>query len=85
MAGVCRDYGYPEVNLNVGCPSGTVTAKGKGSGMLRDMDGLDAFLEQIYSAAPLPISIKTRIGFEQPEEFEKILAVYNRYPICEYT
>ena len=85
MAGVCRDYGYPEVNLNVGCPSGTVTAKGKGSGMLRDLDGLDAFLEQIYSAAPLPISIKTRIGFEQPEEFEKILAVYNRYPICELT
>ena len=85
MAGVCRDHGYPEVNLNVGCPSGTVTAKGKGSGMLRDLDGLDAFLDQIYSAAPLPISVKTRIGFAEPEEFEKILAVYNRYPICELT
>lgn len=83
MAGVCRDLGYGEVNLNVGCPSGTVTAKGKGSGMLRDLDGLDAFLNAVFDAAPLPVSVKTRIGFEDPEEFGAILAVYNRYPIKE--
>ena len=85
MAGVCRDLGYPEVNLNVGCPSGTVTAKGKGSGMLRDLDALDAFLEEIFAATPLPISVKTRIGFTAPEEFPAILAVFNRYPIKELT
>ncbi len=85
LAGVCRDLGYPEVNLNVGCPSGTVTAKGKGAGMLRDLDHLDKFLDVVFSAAPLPISIKTRIGFEDPAEFAGILDVYNRYPICELT
>ena len=84
-ASVCRDLGYDEVNLNLGCPSGTVVAKGKGSGMLRDLDALDAFLEEIFSAPPLPISVKTRIGIESAEEFPKILEVYNRYPMKELT
>lgn len=81
----CRDLGYTEVNLNIGCPSGTVTAKGKGSGMLRDPDGLDAFLEAIFAQVPLPISVKTRLGFESGDEFPRILEVLNRYPICELT
>lgn len=85
MAGVCRDLGYTEVNLNIGCPSGTVTAKGKGAGMLKDLAALDRFLDSIYAAAPLPISIKTRIGFERAEEFENILSLYNRYPVKELT
>ncbi len=84
-AGVCRDLGYQEVNLNLGCPSGTVTAKGKGSGMLRDLDHLRQFLDGIYTAAPLPISVKTRLGFENPEEFPALLDIFNEYPICELT
>lgn len=85
MAEQCKDLGYEEINLNLGCPSGTVTAKSKGSGMLRDTDALDRFLDSIFSAAPLDISIKTRIGFDCAEEFPKILEIYNRYPIKELT
>ena len=77
----CRDRGYREVNLNLGCPSGTVYSKGKGSGMLRDPETLDRFLEQIYTSAPLPISLKTRLGIERPEEFETLLEIFNRYPV----
>ena len=84
-AGQCRDLGYDEVNLNLGCPSGTVTAKGKGSGMLRDPDQLDRFLEAIFKDAPLPISVKTRLGFESPEEFPRLMEIFNRYPIQELT
>ena len=84
-AQVIRDRGYEEVNLNVGCPSGTVTAKGKGSGMLREPEALDRFLDAVFATAPLPISVKTRLGFEDPEEFVKILEIYNRYPIRELT
>lgn len=84
-ARVCRDRGYQEVNLNVGCPSGTVVAKDKGSGMLRDLDSLDRFLEEIFRGSPLPISVKTRLGLENPEEFPAILEIYNRYPIRELT
>ncbi len=56
-ANVCRDLGYQEINLNLGCPSGTVVAKGKGAGMLRDLDALDAFLEEITAKSPLPVSV----------------------------
>lgn len=58
--------GYGEVNLNLGCPSGTVTAKRKGAGFLSVPDQLDAFLEEIFARSPLPISIKTRLGDAQP-------------------
>lgn len=85
MARQCRDLGYKEVNLNLGCPSGTVTAKGKGSGMLMDLDTLDSFLYDIFTSAPLDISVKTRIGFNAKEEFPAILEVLNRYPIKELT
>ena len=81
----CAIRGYDEVNLNLGCPSGTVTAKGKGSGMLRDPDGLDRFLDEIFTASPLPISVKTRIGYESPKEFVRLLDIFNRYPIKELT
>ena len=83
MAQVCADRGYAQINLNTGCPSGTVTAKGKGAGMLRDPDGLDAFLNDVFSRSPLPVSVKTRIGFDSPEELPRILEVFNRYPVCE--
>lgn len=82
-AEVCRDLGYEEVNLNLGCPSGTVTAKGKGAGMLRDPEGLDRFLDAVFSKAPIPISIKTRLGFDSAEEFPALLEIFNRYPVKE--
>lgn len=85
MAQQCKDLGYPEVNLNLGCPSGTVTAKGKGSGMLREPAALDAFLDKIFAHAPLPLSVKTRIGFSDAAEFPALLEIYNRYPIAELT
>ena len=82
---VCRDRGYDEVNLNAGCPSGTVVAKGKGAGMLADADGLDRFLDAVFSASSLPISVKTRLGIANPDEFPALLEVFNRYPIKELT
>ena len=85
MAEQCADRGYTEVNLNLGCPSGTVTAKGKGSGMLRDTDALDRFLDAIFRASPLPISIKTRIGFSSADEFPSLLDIFNHYPVKELT
>lgn len=78
-----KEMGYEEVNLNIGCPSGTVTAKGKGAGMLRDLFHLDAFLNQVFRNTPLPVSVKTRIGFESPEEWAEILEVLAQYPIHE--
>lgn len=83
MAQQCRDLGYEEVNLNLGCPSGTVTAKGKGAGMLSDPYALDSFLNTIFVSAPTDISVKTRLGFASVEEFPPLLEIFNRYPIKE--
>ncbi len=90
------EFGYPEINLNLGCPVGTVTAKGKGSGMLKNPEEMDRFLNNVYEGAeqitvtggdgrvqPIRISVKTRLGWEDPSEFEELLSVYERYPLSE--
>ncbi|MDO4270670.1 MAG: tRNA-dihydrouridine synthase family protein [Eubacteriales bacterium] len=77
--------GYGEVNLNLGCPSGTVTAKGKGAGFLADPEALDRFFDAVFAACAVKISVKTRLGVRDPAEFDRLLAVYNRYPIAELT
>ena len=77
------DMGYREVNLNLGCPSGTVVSKGRGSGFLRDLDRLEAFLCDICERAVLPVSVKTRLGLEDDAEYERILDVYRRVPLAE--
>ena len=82
-ARVLQDLGYAEVNLNLGCPSGTVVAKGKGAGFLAHPQALDAFLADIFSRTDLAISIKTRIGVEEEGEWPALLAIFRRYPIRE--
>lgn len=84
-ARVLAELGYEEINLNLGCPSGTVTAKGKGSGLLSDLEGLERLLDEIFAAPPAKISIKTRLGRKEPEEFPRLLEIFNRYPIAELT
>ena len=78
-----EELGYGQVNLNLGCPSGTVVARKRGAGFLSVPDQLDCFLEEIFAKSPLAISIKTRIGVEQMEEWEEILSVYRKYPLEE--
>lgn len=84
-AGQCAERGYREVNLNLGCPSGTVVSKGKGSGMLSDPDNLDRFLDGVFSASPIPVSVKSRLGLTDPQEFPRLLDIFNRYSILELT
>ena len=81
----CAQRGYDEVNLNLGCPSGTVVSKGKGAGMLAEPARLDEFLDAVFAATQLPISVKTRLGMTDAEEFPQLLRVFNQYPIRELT
>lgn len=78
-----QEYGYEEVNLNLGCPSGTVVSKNKGSGFLAVPDELNHFLEEVFNQSNVKISIKTRIGKDSPEEFAKLMEIYNQYPMEE--
>lgn len=78
-----KDYGYREVNLNLGCPVGTVVSKKKGAGFLSDPGRLRSFLDDIFSHCDIQISVKTRIGMEDPEEFESLIRIFNQFPIFE--
>lgn len=73
--------GYNEVNINLGCPSNTVCKKGRGAAFLKEPDELDRFFDAIFSRGDFKISVKTRIGFDSPDEFARLLEIYNKYPI----
>ena len=81
-----QQMGYEEINLNLGCPSGTVCAKGKGAGFLPETDKLKSFLDDIYAygdANNIKISIKTRLGFYLADEFYDLIEIFNDYPVHE--
>lgn len=78
-----KEYGYEEVNLNLGCPSKTVVTKRRGAGFLAEPERLEAFLDEIFGKCPIRISVKTRLGMEEPGEFTRLLKIYNKYPMEE--
>lgn len=78
-----EDYGYEEVNLNLGCPSKTVTIKGKGSGFLEYPDQMEEFFDRFFKVSDVKLSIKTRIGYWEVEEAERLFHLYERFPFEE--
>jgi len=78
-----KELGYETVNLNLGCPSGTVAPKRRGAGQLADVAALDEFFEKLFEVTPLKVSVKTRVGMSDVSEWEDILAVYEKYPLEE--
>ena len=87
-AKLMAELGYRQVDLNLGCPSGTVVAKHKGSGMLADPDGLDRILNDLFEGLRdenLQISVKTRIGLEDKDNWPRLLEIFDRYPIAMLT
>lgn len=81
FADKAKSYGYNEINLNLGCPSGTVVGKNRGAGFLRNTDMLDKFLYEIFCASSVNISIKTRVGYFSADEFDSLMEIYNKYPL----
>ena len=76
-----KDLGYESVNWNLGCPKRTVARKKRGSGILPYPELLRDILEKIIPELPLNLSIKTRLGYERPDEFFKLIEVYNDFPL----
>ncbi len=87
-AKLMAELGYGQVDLNLGCPSGTVVAKHKGSGLLAHREELDRFLSEVFdglAGSSLNLSVKTRIGMENSDEFPALIDIFNQYPICGLT
>lgn len=83
IAKTLQEYGYDEINLNLGCPSGTVVSRKRGAGFLAYPKELELFLDEIFAKLDMKISIKTRIGKEESWEWEDLLSIYNKYPLEE--
>ncbi len=85
-AAMLKELGYNEINLNLGCPSGTVVSKYRGAGFLAKPRELDIFLDKVLSSPQMKdmrMSVKTRTGMESHEEFKLLMAIYGDYPLSE--
>lgn len=85
-AAMLKELGYSEINLNLGCPSGTVVSKYRGAGFLAKPRELDIFLDKVLSSPQMKdmrMSVKTRTGMESHEEFKLLMAIYGDYPLSE--
>lgn len=84
-ARILSNYGYKEINLNLGCPSRTVVSKGRGSGFLAYPVRLDEFLYEIFdkTCTFADISVKTRLGKTSPDEFFELIDIFNKYKMKE--
>ncbi len=69
------------VDLNLGCPAPVVYRKCAGGGLLREPGRIDAMLGALRDAVTIPLTVKTRIGFDSPAPFEELLAIFSRHAI----
>jgi len=78
-----KEYGYDHININLGCPSGTVVSKKRGSGFLSVLDEMEKFFDGLFDLPDVKISVKTRIGVKSIDEWPKIVEVYKKFPFEE--
>jgi tRNA-dihydrouridine synthase B len=69
------------IELNLGCPAPVVYRKCAGGGLLREPEKIDAILGALRDAVTVPFTVKTRIGFGSPDEFDDLLPLFAKHPI----
>jgi tRNA-dihydrouridine synthase B len=79
----CKDLGYSEINWNMGCPYPRVAKKKRGSGLLPYPDLVEALLDDIKKELPLKLSIKCRLGYEDPHELDELIPHFNAFGLSE--
>jgi len=80
-AKLLQQYPVAAIDLNLGCPAPIVYRKCAGGGLLREPQKIDAILGALRDAVTIPFTVKTRLGFESPEEFDALLKLFARHPI----
>lgn len=81
LANTLEDMGYREINWNLGCPYPMVAKKMRGSGLLPHADVIDRLLDKILTGFHGRLSIKTRLGRFYADEMDRLIPVFNRYPL----
>jgi len=69
-AKIGEDFGYDEINLNLGCPSKKVEKNKFGACLMREPDLVADCLSKMVASTKLPVTIKTRIGYDNVEDYE---------------
>jgi nifR3 family TIM-barrel protein len=69
------------IDLNLGCPAPVVYRKCAGGGLLREPQKIDAILGALREAVTIPLTVKTRVGFDSPEAFEALLGIFAKHSI----
>jgi len=67
-----EDFGYDEINLNLGCPSKKVEKNKFGACLMKEPNLVADCLDKMQSVCKLPITIKTRIGYDDVEDYENL-------------
>ncbi|MEE4111828.1 MAG: tRNA-dihydrouridine synthase family protein [Desulfobacteraceae bacterium] len=81
LANALFDLGYREINWNLGCPFPMVAKKMRGSGLLPHPDVIDRMLDKTLHGISGKLSIKTRLGRLSSDEMDRLIPVFNRYPL----
>ncbi len=81
FASAIVDLGYREINWNIGCPFPMVTNKRKGSGILTYPDMIKGFLDIVCADSAYTLTVKMRLGLNNPEEGMRVLDLLNEYPL----
>ena len=76
-----QQYSIAAVDLNLGCPAPVVYRKCAGGGLLRKPERVDSILGALRDAVSIPFTVKTRIGFDSPDEFDRLLDIFAKHSI----
>jgi tRNA-dihydrouridine synthase len=79
----CKQLGYKEINLNMGCPFPRVANKKRGCGLLPYPDKVETMLERVFEEIDIKFSVKCRLGYFNPEEIEALITIFNHFPLSE--
>src|SRR5205085_8137705 len=76
-----QQYPIAAVDLNLGCPAPVVYRKCAGGGLLRQPDRVDAILGALREVVTIKFTVKTRLGFDSPEIFSELLAIFAKHSL----
>jgi len=85
FANYCKQLGFDEVNWNMGCPYPRVANKMRGSGLLPYPKVVDEILQNVLSEISIKLSVKVRLGYQNPKEIAELIPVFNKHPLSEIT
>lgn len=81
VAKYVQQFGYKELNWNLGCPYPMVAKCGMGSGLIKNTDQIEHILKRVHNETDIIVSMKMRMGYENATEILDVFPILEQYPI----